>query len=215
MNLTQKFLAFTLLGAEWVLWLLIGLSVVSVAIMIDRWRFLSSRKVSFDELARDLKDFLAKRDADGAEKKYGAQALAVAVGIAGIREAHRGAEAAAEAMLGAKTRKRQELERNLAFLGTLGNNAPFIGLFGTVLGIIKAFHDLSENSQQATQAVMAGISEALVATAVGLLVALPAVMTYNFFNRRIRRIVGDGDAIFRIILTELRGNDQEKKREAA
>ena len=66
-------------------------------------------------------------------------------------------------------------EKRLAFLGTLGNNAPFVGLFGTVLGIIRAFHDLAGSALQGTQAVMAGIAEALVATGVGLLVALPAV----------------------------------------
>ena len=85
--------------------------------------------------------------------------------------------------------ERLRYERGLAFLGTLGNNAPFVGLFGTVLGIIRAFHDLAGNSLQGSQAVMAGIAEALVATAVGLLVALPAVATYNAFiaPRRDRR----------------------------
>jgi len=70
--------------------------------------------------------------------------------------------------------QRIQYERGLAYLGTLGSNAPFIGLFGTVMGIVRAFHDLARSSAAlGTQAVMAGIAEALVATAVGLLVAIP------------------------------------------
>jgi biopolymer transport protein ExbB len=106
-------------------------------------------------------------------------------------------------MNSAKTRARQEHERNLVVLGTLGNNAPFIGLFGTVLGIIRAFKDLSLDTDAGEQAVMAGISEALVATAVGLLVAIPAVVAFNFFNRRVRAAVTTSDAIAHVVLGEL------------
>jgi biopolymer transport protein ExbB len=79
-------------------------------------------------------------------------------------------------------------ERGLVFLGTLGNNAPFIGLFGTVLGIIKAFQDLATSHAQGPSAVMAGISEALGATAVGILVASPAVVAYNLCQRHIKLV---------------------------
>ena len=91
------------------------------------------------------------------------------------------------------------LERNLAFLGTLGANAPFIGLFGTVLGIIKAFKDLAESGLkpggETSTEVMSGISEALVATAVGLLVAIPAVVAYNIFQRRVKRTMGEAESL--------------------
>jgi len=208
MNVTEKFLSFTLFGAEWVLWLLIVLSVVSVAVMIERWRYFAARRVNFDQLAMDLRRFAREADHDGAMKKYGhADAIETIVGLAGVREARRGPEVAAEAMQGARSKQRQALEKNLAFLGTLGNNAPFIGLFGTVLGIIKAFRDLAVNSQAGAQAVMSGISEALVATAVGLLVALPAVVTFNYFNRRVRAAVAHSDAIAHAVLAELKGKE--------
>jgi biopolymer transport protein ExbB len=80
-------------------------------------------------------------------------------------------------------------ERNLIVLGTLGNNAPFIGLFGTVLGIIKAFMDLAQNITGGAAVVMAGISEALVATAIGLMVAIPSVVAYNALKARVRTIM--------------------------
>jgi biopolymer transport protein ExbB/TolQ len=89
-------------------------------------------------------------------------------------------------------------------LGTLGNNAPFIGLFGTVLGIIRAFHDLAGNTVQGTQAVMSGIAEALVATGVGLLVALPAVATYNAFIRRVETTSAGSEALAHRILAHIK-----------
>jgi biopolymer transport protein ExbB len=107
-------------------------------------------------------------------------------------------------MISARARNRTLLERRVALLGTLGNNAPFIGLFGTVLGIIRAFHDLASDTQGGAQTVMAGISEALVATAVGLMVAIPAVMAFNYFMRRARGHVTQADTVAHIILAELR-----------
>ncbi|MCM2280405.1 MAG: MotA/TolQ/ExbB proton channel family protein, partial [Bdellovibrionaceae bacterium] len=83
--------------------------------------------------------------------------------------------------------ERPQLERSLNFLATVGSNAPFIGLLGTVLGIMKAFRDLAANaSATGNEAVMLGIAEALVATAVGLIVAIPAVIAYNYFQRQVK-----------------------------
>ena len=110
------------------------------------------------------------------------------------------ADAVESAMLGAKARVRLRLERNLAFLGTLGANAPFIGLFGTVLGIIKAFKDLAGNQSGGIAIVMAGISEALVATAVGLMVAIPAVIGFNYFQGKVRKSLARVDAIAHLVL---------------
>ena len=78
----------------------------------------------------------------------------------------------------------------MTLLGTLGNNAPFVGLLGTVLGVIEAFHQLSGGPAKAAMGnVMSGIAEALVATGVGLFVALPAVVAYNVAQKRIGEIV--------------------------
>jgi biopolymer transport protein ExbB len=111
-------------------------------------------------------------------------------------------------MTAARAAERVRLERRLAFLGTLGNNAPFIGLFGTVIGIIKAFHDLSMDTSSGARVVMAGISEALVATAMGLFVAIPAVVAYNYFQRRIRARLAASDALAHVLLAQLRGEKQ-------
>ena len=205
MDLTSKFLAFTLLGAQWVLWLLIGLSIISVAIMIERALYFARRRVDLEQLTREVREAVrsGKPEAAAARLKDAPSMEAIIARI-GLDEAKRGAGAAAEAMIGQRSRERQLLERRLAFLGTLGNNAPFIGLFGTVLGIIRSFHDLAENTQAGAQTVMTGISEALVATAVGLMVAIPAVLAFNYFMRRVRAMVSNADSVAHVILAELR-----------
>jgi biopolymer transport protein ExbB len=168
-DVSAHFLRFTLHGATWVLWLLIALSVVSLSIMLERVWYFRTHRLPRAALAEEIRNLL--------EDTGGRVALA-------------GAPPAVEfaaAVEGAKSRERLRLERNLAFLATVGSNGPFIGLFGTVLGIIKAFHDLAASEASAgASTVMAGISEALVATAIGLLVAIPAVVAFNYFNRRIR-----------------------------
>jgi biopolymer transport protein ExbB len=205
MNLTQKLLALTLVGAEWVLWLLIVLSLLSVAIMIERGLYFLSLRMDFVALAEDLRRLLLAGKFAESRRQAGAAPGPVGfVAQQGLEEAERGAEAVESAMLGAKARVKLRLERNLAFLGTLGSNAPFIGLFGTVLGIIKAFHDLAGNQTGGIAVVMTGISEALVATAVGLLVAIPAVVGFNFYNRRVRSVVSQIDVVAQVILASLR-----------
>jgi biopolymer transport protein ExbB/TolQ len=103
------------------------------------------------------------------------------------------------------SRARKDLERGMNFLGTLGNNAPFIGLFGTVIGVIAAFHALGSAAARAGAMgeVMAGIAEALVATAVGLFVALPAVAAYNYFQRQIAALCAGTDVLSSLLLAYL------------
>src|SRR5262245_32704409 len=170
------------LGAGWVLWLMLGLSVISLAIMLERaWLFWSLRD-DVTALMRDLSRLLRGGDLEGARRRLESSPSAeAAVVVAGIVEADLGPHAAEEAMNGASALQRMKLEKRLAFLGTLGNNAPFIGLLGTVIGIVGAFEALGQantapiagqTSQLAPQAVMTNIAEALVATAIGLLVAI-------------------------------------------
>jgi biopolymer transport protein ExbB len=202
MHITERILAFTLLGSEWVLWLLILLSILSVAIMVERGIAMSGRLVDFDGLSGKLKDKVAAGDLAAARELLGEpKSPEVRVALLGLAELPRGTTPAVEAMAAARSRERLALEKHLGVLGTLGNNAPFIGLFGTVLGIIKAFADLAKNQSGGAAVVMAGIAEALVATAVVLLVALPAVVAYNIFQGRIRRTMGRVDTMAHLILT--------------
>ena len=214
MRLTERILGFTLLGSEWVLWLLIALSLLSVTIMVERGIFLAAGRVDFEALGKELLSFLKDGDAAGARKALANQrAPESQVASAGLEQYDRGAEAMSEAMASAKSRLRLDLERNLGVLGTLGNNAPFIGLFGTVLGIIKAFADLAHNQTGGAAAVMSGISEALVATAVGLMVAIPAVIAYNYFQGRVRGSLGRVDAMAHLLLSAVAKPEPASTRE--
>ncbi len=201
-------------GAEWVMWLMLGLSVISVAIMLERAWFYWSLRDDVARLATDLRNALRKGDLSGARKQMEASPSAeAAVVVAGLDEADNGPKAAEEAMAGAAALQRLKLERRLAYLGTLGNNAPFIGLFGTVIGVVQAFEALgdkkvAEAAAEAAQMsapteVMAAIAEALVATAVGLAVAIPAVAMYNVFQRSARSILANTDALSRVLLAHL------------
>jgi biopolymer transport protein ExbB len=202
-------------GATWVLFFLGGLSFATVVVTVERWLFLRARGGDLGVLGRRLAERLSVGDRVGAIADLSASpAVAASIAAAGLRLADRGPAAAEKAMQSAAALERGRLERWLAFLGTVGNNAPFVGLFGTVVGIIHAFEELGHGvaghggggaaaSEVASQAVMGSIAEALVATAVGILVALPAVAAYNFFQRRVNALVRGTDVLSNLVLAYL------------
>lgn len=191
-------------GSSWILYLLLGLSLAAVTIMLDRIWFYVQERSPKAALADALVELRKSGPAGALKKLTDARSMEAAVARACLSHADDGVAAVEERKAGAIEEERTRYERRLAFLGTLGNNAPFIGLFGTVLGIIRAFHDLAGNSLQGTQAVMSGIAEALVATGVGLLVALPAVAAYNIFTRRVERATSASEVLAHEILALLK-----------
>ena len=191
-------------GSRWVLWVMVALSLAAFAVVIERvWFFMSERapRARIDAAMRILRDV---GPAAALAKLGDAPSMEAAVARACLAHANDGAAAVEEHKAAVLEQERLRYEKRLAFLGTLGNNAPFVGLFGTVLGIIRAFHDLAGNTAQGTQAVMSGIAEALVATGVGLLVALPAVATYNAFIRRVETTTAAATAVSHEILAVIK-----------
>ena len=185
--LTQLFLKVAFVGSEWVLWVLLLINFISVATIVDRILYLRRNKVAGEALGNQLDQLLRAGDLRGAWTLVSeSEAIECVVVAAGLSALSRGAQACSEAMLGAKARVKPALEARLNILGTIGSNAPYVGLLGTVLGIIKAAHDLTGDGQNANpNAVMGGVFEALVATAFGLFVAIPAVWMFNYFTNRI------------------------------
>ena len=198
-------------GSTPVMYLMIALSVVSVAIMIERGWFFAQVSENIERLAEALAERLNHHDVNGARDLVaGSKSAEAAIVAAGLKQLARGSEAAEEAMASATALQRMRLERRLAFLGTLGNNAPFIGLLGTVIGIVQAFDKLQTTglggvSTGPATDVMGAISESLVATAIGLVVAIPAVAAFNYFQRRIRATVANSDALTHILLAYAKG----------
>jgi biopolymer transport protein ExbB len=190
-------------GARWVLWLLFGLSVVAIAIIIERAVLLFSSHDDVSRLRRELRRLLEAGDEKKARLRLEASpSYEARVAIAGLEAGDvRGAD---ERMLGERELARLHLERRLAVLGTLGNNAPFIGLLGTVIGIVRSFRALEAAQAQVSAGLMAEIGEALVATAIGLLVALPAVAAFNAFQRIVRSRLGQADVMRHEVLSYLR-----------
>ena len=120
-----------------------------------------------------------------------------------------GPDAVAEVLAGGTKERRKGYESGLLFLGTLGNNAPFVGLFGTVLGIVTAFRELASaaGSTNGMNNVMGGIAEALVATAVGILVALPAVIAYNAFQKKCQDLEENTQSIGNLVLAQMKSHE--------
>lgn len=185
--LIEKLLKVALLGSSWVMYLLLALSVFSMAAMFERWLFFKKRADDVEELGEKLIGLLEQGDREGASSLLEkSKSVEASVLLRALRYLDAGPDAVSDAVDAEMTRARQELERGSTLLGTLGNNAPFIGLFGTVIGVIIAFQRLGSNQGAASMgAVMGGIAEALVATGVGLFVAIPAVVGFNVIQKKI------------------------------
>lgn len=197
-RLLELFLYF---GGEWIMVVLLGLSTISIGVVLERLVHFARNHDNLERLQEKLSEHLHQDDVEGAKALLRQSPAAGArISLKALLVADQGPASMDEVILGARALEKLRMERGLAFLGTLGNNAPFIGLFGTVLGIIRAFRDLAENTAESSTAVLAGIAEALVATAVGLLVALPAVALFNMFQRRIRSQLAASEALSRVVL---------------
>ncbi len=196
------------IGVVWVLILLIVLGVSSVAVTIARMLFLWQNRVPVAELQPKVLAALEKGQQATEDVLSGYTGMEAQVVLAGVREMRRGPEAVAEIMAAKEAVEKQRYEKFLNFLSSVGANSPFIGLLGTVIGILGAFSDLKEQvgqtgaSRQAM--IMGSISEALVATAIGLFVAIPAVVAYNQFRTIVKRTQANTDALSAILLAHLK-----------
>lgn len=201
--LEHAMMNFALGGAAWVLWLLVILSVACVFIAVERAVYMFSNTSPTAPYQAAVAAYLRGGDRASFQKSLealkGVESRVLQAGLTA-----ESADGAHDAMAGTIAFERLRMERGLIVIGTVAGNAPFVGLFGTVLGIIKAFHDLSAENAGSANVVMAGISEALVATAVGLLVAIPAVVMFNYFQRRIKEQVGRLESVGQLVLSRLR-----------
>jgi biopolymer transport protein ExbB/TolQ len=185
--IVKYLLKIALLGSSWVMYLLLALSVASIGAMVERWLYFRKRGTGGEELGDELCKLLEHgegKKADALLQK--SPTVEAEVLRASLRWAKSGPKALESAIDGEMIKRRRELEKGMTLLGTLGNNAPFVGLLGTVIGVIVAFADLADGQNKVQMdKVMGGIAEALIATGVGLFVAIPAVVAYNIFQKKI------------------------------
>ncbi len=212
MDIQERLTAFSMLGAEWVMWLLVILSIFVLAIVLERAYYLIATRDDLTALRNELVKKLRGGDVEGARRRLKAsKSFEARIALAGLEGSEDGADSAEERMAAESSLARLAMERNLAFVGTVGNNAPFVGLLGTVIGIIRAFHELDQSGGQVSSGLMAEIGEALVATAIGLLVALPAVAFFNLFIRMIKARLGRGQALASEVLAYLKSTRLTKE----
>ncbi|MBN2361524.1 MAG: MotA/TolQ/ExbB proton channel family protein [Deltaproteobacteria bacterium] len=191
-------------AAGWVMWFLVALSIISLTIAVERLIFYAINRGDVGTVQSALNRLMASGKVDEAKALLKRQrGLAAKVVGEGLEASDRGRVAVDEVMRGVAKAERLRYERGLAVLATLGNNAPFVGLFGTVLEIIRSLHILSVKSGVAAGAVMSSLSEALAATAIGLLVALPAVAMHNYFQRRLKLFSTEAEALGNVLLAHL------------
>jgi biopolymer transport protein ExbB len=200
-------------GAHWILWVLVVASVVALAIVIERTVLFWSSRDNVGRLRREIRALLAAHDVAAARRRLDdSPSFEAVIARAGLDA--EGVGSAEERILAEREVARLKLERHLGFLGTLGSNAPFVGLLGTVIGIVRAFHRLSESTGQVSAGLMAEIGEALVSTAIGILVALPAVAFFNLFHRAIKARLGQSDALGHEVLAYLKSERRVSRADA-
>ncbi|MDI6854468.1 MAG: protein TolQ [Deltaproteobacteria bacterium] len=208
-----------------VMLILLAFSIISWAIIIAKYRQLNrAQKNNADFLKQFwLSPDLASAD-EHAQRMTFSPAAAIFrqsyVSLSGLNPAPVGdsrpqgisrsllsrEETVRRAVRGALAMQVQRLGQSLSFLATCGNTAPFIGLFGTVWGIMSSFHQIGLKGSASLATVAPGIAEALIATAAGLVAAIPAVIAYNYFLGRVRRLEADLEGFAEDLLELLKGN---------
>jgi len=188
---TQKFFIIAQLGHEVTLWSLFVLSILSIAILLERLFFLRQWKKASGSACKDIKQAIENGRPEWIKNvhlafesinhKTGAQFLNLYF--------EKKPDMVPQVFRSFISSQKAQLEARLNSLATIGSNAPFIGLLGTIFGVIEAFNALGTSAGSATPIVMLGIAKALLATAAGLLVAIPAIAAYNYLRKQVRAIL--------------------------
>lgn len=202
--LAETMMLFAEQGAVWVLWTLILASLVSFAMFFERMIFLRRVKTNTLEIQHQLVTSLNDGNVETAisslEENISMPARVISYGLGEVKRGRQAVKDLCEGALGAE---RLRYERGLSVLATIGSNAPFVGLFGTVMGVIVAFNELGAGGGEASTAVMAAIAEALIATGVGLLVAIPAIVFYNMLKAKVKRTMTDTELLVKTVLAHI------------
>ncbi len=183
-------------SAHGILYFMGIISVVSVSIMVERFATLKRISSSSAAISLEFRKLIGTQDIDQVEKlsrdDSSLEGKALGYGLSFVKK--HGTDGLDELFSSFKTVERPLLEKNLNILGTIASNAPYVGLLGTVMGIMKAFNDLAVAPGQGNEVVMAGIGHALVSTALGLAVAIPAVVAFNLLQKKVAMVLNNIDA---------------------
>jgi biopolymer transport protein ExbB len=216
--LTQKFLQLNLLGAEWVNWLLVLLSFVGLAITADRALLYTRTREGFAALQSALQDVLRRHDLAGAQALVQRDTLirnVLRAGIDAISRGERDPKSVEEEMLASLASERSRYDARVAWLTTIANIAPLVGLLGTIIGVVGAFYGLGQagTTQSAgNPQVMSSIAEALASTAFGIFVAVPGVVAYNLMRSHMAVRLRQAESLMRELMANLGRLEDEEAR---
>jgi biopolymer transport protein TolQ len=210
MNMTDNFFSIAQVAHQVTLYVLLGLSVLSLAFILERFFSLMRVKSESIKVSERLREVLQSNNLSELEDMGKDRKSIEGRGLSyGLRHVHeKGLNGLEEIFSAYALSERPNLEKHLSFLATVGSNAPFIGLLGTVFGIMDAFRAMAQSQGDAT-AVMLGISKALVATAIGLLVAIPAVIAYNYFQKQVKGIMQNLESVKELCLAYAKSGVQK------
>ncbi|MGA8892994.1 MAG: MotA/TolQ/ExbB proton channel family protein [Anaeromyxobacteraceae bacterium] len=216
--LTQKFLQLNLLGAEWVNWMLVLLSFVGLSITVDRAILYTRTREGFAALQAALQDVLRRHDLAGAQALVQRDTLirnVLRAGIDAITRGERDPKSVEEEMLASLAAERSRYDARVAWLTTIANIAPLVGLLGTIIGVVGAFYGLGQagTTQSAgNPQVMSSIAEALASTAFGIFVAVPGVVAYNLMRSHMAVRLRQAESLIRELMANLGRLEDEEAR---
>lgn len=187
--MNDRIFAVAHLADQVVLYLLLSLCLMSLYMIIDRYFNLKKLVTKSAEFKKEIGPLIQSANFKALERIAQNEALPNQTLKLALNHCRTSSSPNLSSLVeSVKNLHKPSLEKYLSFLATVGSNAPYIGLFGTVLGIMKSFNDMSQTTAQGQGSVMAGISSALIATAAGLLAAIPAVLAYNYFQKQVKFI---------------------------
>lgn len=187
--MNDRIFAVAHLADQVVLYLLLGLCLMSLYMIIDRYFSLKKLVTQSSQFKKDVSPLIQSANFNALERIANVDSLPNQTLKMALNHCRASQTPNLSSLVeSVKNLNKPTLEKYLSFLATVGSNAPYIGLFGTVLGIMKSFNDMSSTAAQGSNSVMAGISSALIATAAGLLAAIPAVLAYNYFQKQVKYV---------------------------
>lgn len=198
--MNDRIFAVAHLADQVVLYLLLGLCVMSLYMIIDRYFYLKKLVSQSAQFKKEVSPLIQSANFQALERLSAIDALPNQTLKMALTHCHQSQKPNLASLVeSVKNLTKPSLEKYLGFLATVGSNAPYIGLFGTVLGIMKSFNDMASTTAQGGGSVMAGISSALIATAAGLLAAIPAVLAYNYFQKQVKYVNETLDLVQHIV----------------
>lgn len=207
MNLFEIFLK-----GGFIMWLILATSIVGLAVVIDRFLVLRKARINVPAFMVRIRGFIKKKDISGAISYCMEEKSPVAnIVRKGLKKYKFGHDRVKEAIENAGSQEISKLEKGLTILATVSGIAPLLGFLGTVTGMIQAFMTIQDLAGAANPSDLAGgIWEALITTAFGLIVGIPALAFYNYFLTAVKRLVGEMETVANDVVDVIQEGEAEE-----